>query len=425
MPQRDVTLVRQAQAGDPEAFAVLVERYGPLVRGLVLEVARQHDEADDLSQEVFTRAYQQLASLRKPGKFASWLGQIASRVAVDWLRHQRAEAHAVRASNDRLLRVHLPSQDVALEAREAVDLLWDALDRLTPEYRRVAVLFYLEGCVQADISRFLGISGATVRWRLARARRGLEEGLIELLSREAAQRPRSTRQLRDKILSGMPLVAFFRPPPPTSWMARWGLRGLAVLGCAGILGLAGLVYQDYQDLAKGEEPERAGELGGFRVRREEVELPELSVLADLSKLRDLEMIHCWTQDVSSLGQLTGLTRLVLQDDEISDISPLAGLTRLDDLQLSGNRISDISPLAGMSRLHTLYLEKNQIQDISVIAGFPEMKWLELSENRIEDISSLMELSRLTRVEIQDNPLNEYSRDVLVPALQESGVTVIF
>ena len=218
MPQRDVTLVRQAQAGDPEAFAVLVERYGPLVRGLVLEVARQHDEADDLSQEVFTRAYQQLASLRKPGKFASWLGQIASRVAVDWLRHQRAEAHAVRASNDRLLRVHLPSQDVALEAREAVDLLWDALDRLTPEYRRVAVLFYLEGCAQADISRFLGISGATVRWRLARARRGLEEGLIELLSREAAQRPRSTRQLRDKILSGMPLVAFSgRRHPPAGW----------------------------------------------------------------------------------------------------------------------------------------------------------------------------------------------------------------
>ena len=72
MAERDLILIRKTLEGDRNAFGDLVERYGRLVRGVIWETLRRPDEVEDLAQEVFFRAYEQLPKLRQPAKFASW-----------------------------------------------------------------------------------------------------------------------------------------------------------------------------------------------------------------------------------------------------------------------------------------------------------------------------------------------------------------
>lgn len=158
MPERDPQLVRRTLEGDRDAFGRLVERYGGLVHGVLLEIVRRPDEVEDLSQEVFCRAYEKLASLRQPEMFSPWLCRIATRMGVDWLRQRKVERQTVLVGPGRVVSVDLRPPDEMLEVRETAELLWDAMDRLPPEYRRLVVLYHLEGCPQQEIARFMGLS---------------------------------------------------------------------------------------------------------------------------------------------------------------------------------------------------------------------------------------------------------------------------
>lgn len=274
MPERDPQLVRRVLEGDRDAYGSLVEHYGGLVHGVLLEVVRRPDEVEDLSQEVFCRAYEELASLRQPEMFSSWLCRIATRMGVDWLRQRKVEKQVALLGPGRVVSVDLRLPDEMLEAREAEELLWDALDRLPPEYRRLVVLYHLEGCPQQEIARFLGLSLATVKWRLHVARRTLRKRLEERVFAGAVQIPRSQRRLREKVLAGLPLLFMVQSEPAEGWVKRWAWRGLVGLACAGLLGLTGSAIWQQGERETGSL--QAGE--GMRVRRQEMELPGMSVL---------------------------------------------------------------------------------------------------------------------------------------------------
>ena len=277
MADKDAALVRQTLAGDRNAFGDLVERYSGLVRGLVLEVIRQPDAVEDVVQDAFCKAYEELPRLQQPSKFSSWLARIAANKARDWLRRRKVRRDAEFGNQVAPLSYYNPTPEEVFDSGEMAGALWEALDRLAPEYRRLVALYHLEECSFREIARFLDMSVATVRWRLLRAQSLLKEDLVKRHYRAASHEKSSNRQLRDKIVATLPLIPLFRPPSrPT--LGVWGWRGLGALGGAGVLAILGLAVEEIWQHRPGGSGREGGDRGALRVRYEPRELPAVSLL---------------------------------------------------------------------------------------------------------------------------------------------------
>ena len=134
-------------------------------------------------------------------------------------------------------------------------------------------------------------------------------------------------------------------------------------------------------------------------------------LTGLEHARNLKVLILYTNeisDISALAGLTQLTELVLRSNNISDISPLAELRKLTWLHLVGNNISDISPLAGLTQLTVLDLGHNNISGISVLAKLTQLTVLDLEHNNISDISPLAGLTQLTVLDLGHNNISGIS-----------------
>jgi RNA polymerase sigma factor (sigma-70 family) len=167
----DAELVQHTLAGDQDAFATLVERYKDAVQNLAYRMLSNITEAEDVTQEVFVRAYTQLATYKPAHKFSTWLLSIASHLAIDQLRRRRFLA--------------LPLEDVpflewvadlgagpeqsALEG-EQQDEIQLYLRRPPSKYRAVIVLRYWYDLSYDEIALALNLTPALVKARLHRAR---------------------------------------------------------------------------------------------------------------------------------------------------------------------------------------------------------------------------------------------------------------
>ena len=183
MAESDSELVRRTLEGDSNAFGGLVERYVQLVHGVIFEAVRRSEEVDDLSQDVFCKAYLELTKLRDHSKFAPWLARMAGNASTDWLRsqHVRRRPQVEEVVREGILEAMLPvsgremTAEQELVQKEACKALMEALDRVKPEYRRVLILFHIEGCSYEQICRFLGLSFSTVKMRLYKGKKLLRE----------------------------------------------------------------------------------------------------------------------------------------------------------------------------------------------------------------------------------------------------------
>lgn len=203
MPSNDQQLVRQVLAGNADAFGDLVERYSGLVRGVLLALLRRPDEVDDLAQDVFCKAYEALGDLRRETHFGPWLGQIARHRALHYLRHKEVRKRLESPEDEAFLPSVQQDPEQEVETSERDVLIWQALDQLAPEARRLVVLYHIENCTYFEIARFLQIPVATVRWRLLKAERTLGKVLHPLLGSQSSA---SKRDLRRRVLSGIALL---------------------------------------------------------------------------------------------------------------------------------------------------------------------------------------------------------------------------
>lgn len=248
MEVKDHRLVRDALAGNSEAFADLVERYGRLVHGIILYKVRLPDEVEDLVQDVFCKAYQELPTLREPDKFAPWLARMATNRAQAWLRQRHIrQGHQEREDFARWGADGATPEGV-LETRETCGIVWETLDRLSPEYRQILLLYHFEGCAQQDIARFLGITLSTVKWRLLRARQSMKRKIEEVFYLEKRQARLNAGHLRERVSAALPLLALWQPVRPrwggVEHLRYWLMRRLVPLAYAGVLGVLGsLIYE--------------------------------------------------------------------------------------------------------------------------------------------------------------------------------------
>ena len=171
----DAALVRRATAGDLSAFEQLVERH----RAVVVRVAARMvggQDAEDVSQDAFLRAFHRLADFRGDAPFRSWLLRIAHNASLDNLARRRAEPvdpETLDASEESPQRP--PAE--RLEVRERIERLERKLHGLSPQHRAVLVLRDAEGLSYEEIADITATPLGSVKGRLHRARREFIEML--------------------------------------------------------------------------------------------------------------------------------------------------------------------------------------------------------------------------------------------------------
>ena len=161
----------RASAGDLGAFTLTVERYRAPLISYVYGILGSKDQAEELAQETFCRAWQHLPALRRPERLVSWLYQTAHNLAVSTLRRPRLAALPDELSDGRSA---VPADDHTAEVHRAVNEL--------PEAHRVVVaLRHFSGMSHEQIAAALAIPEGTVRSRLSRAYDKLRDRLQSLL----------------------------------------------------------------------------------------------------------------------------------------------------------------------------------------------------------------------------------------------------
>lgn len=179
-PPTDGELVAAVLAGDRERFQPLVERYQGAIFGYLYRLLNQNaDAAQDLTQEVFLKAYQALASYDAARPLAPWLYRIAHNEAANRLRAQRRHPEARLEPNgwDRLAADAEDSpeaQNAAAQEREAVRR---ALGEIKPKYRQALTLYYYEDRAYREIAEIMAVPAATVATLIRRGRRQLAKRL--------------------------------------------------------------------------------------------------------------------------------------------------------------------------------------------------------------------------------------------------------
>src|SRR3954463_11608377 len=183
----DQELVKRTQAGDAAAFDNLVVKYSPRLYGLIYNMTSNHEDTNDLLQDVFSKAYKAIRGFRGKSSFYTWIHSIAVNMTLNFLkkrsRRYNLSLDDVDASiqNDKefleLTQTSSPVREADLS--ELQRRLNEAMMKLSDEHRAVVTMFHIQGMPHAEISKILRVSEGTVRSRLFYANRQLQNYLEE------------------------------------------------------------------------------------------------------------------------------------------------------------------------------------------------------------------------------------------------------
>jgi RNA polymerase sigma-70 factor (ECF subfamily) len=173
--------IDDAVKGDHIAFSYLVDAHKTQVYNLAYRMLGNQAEAEDGAQEIFIRAYTKLATFDRERKFSTWLLSIASNYCIDLLRRRRVALVDLNEVPYGVPSAASGPERVALD-REQREAVMRAISRLPDAYRLVTVLRYYQDLSYEEIEEVTGLTEATIKTRLFRARRQLET----LLEQEGA-----------------------------------------------------------------------------------------------------------------------------------------------------------------------------------------------------------------------------------------------
>lgn len=172
MGPTDEELVAAFQQGEASAFDELVGRWDRKIHGAIYRVVGADEDARDLCQEAFLKAYRGLSTFKREARFSSWLYQIALNVCRDRLRRRRGHTAVsledAEDARDVRMRTSGPSPLDLVEARDLRHLVENAMATLSAEEREVVILKEYQGLTFPEIAEALGVPLSTVKTRLYR-----------------------------------------------------------------------------------------------------------------------------------------------------------------------------------------------------------------------------------------------------------------
>lgn len=185
----DLSLVRQAQAGDLHSYDELVHRYQERVYATVYHMTANHEDANDLAQETFIKGFQALKSFKGDSSFYTWVYRIAVNKTINFLKQRKNRTNLslndldLNAENDpdlvALTSDKTPRRDISLtELQERLNM---AMLKLSEVHRLVVTLHDVQGLSHEEIGKIMDCNIGTVRSRLFYARQQLQAHLSDYL----------------------------------------------------------------------------------------------------------------------------------------------------------------------------------------------------------------------------------------------------
>ncbi len=182
----DNEIISRVLKGEQNAYAELVNRYQAYVFTLVLRMIKSREDAEEVAQDVFIKAYRSLADFRGESKFSTWLYTIANTTSITFLRKKKLDVHSL--DNEKVFEV-ADSKDSAfranlVEQKSRVNMVNEAIAMLSPDDAEIITLFYKAEQNLEEISRILRLETNTAKVRLHRARTRLKEKMEKNFSEE-------------------------------------------------------------------------------------------------------------------------------------------------------------------------------------------------------------------------------------------------
>ncbi len=178
--EQELTIIRRVQHGDVDAFELLVAAYEKNVYNVALQMTGNREDAQDMAQEAFFKAYNSLPSFRGESKFSSWLYRIVSNVCLDYRRRQaRRPSSSLTVEDDEGENVQLDvadesqSPEALLERKLTREAVRRGLRELPDEQRQILLLREIQGMSYDEIADAMDLEVGTVKSRIFRARKKL------------------------------------------------------------------------------------------------------------------------------------------------------------------------------------------------------------------------------------------------------------
>ena len=182
----DNEIISRVLRGEQNAYAELVSRYQGYVFTLVLRMVKTREDAEEVAQDVFVKAYRSLADFRGESKFSTWLYTIANTSSITFLRKKKLDVHSL--DNEKVFEV-ADNKDSGFRANQVeqksrLNMVNQAIAMLSSDDAEIITLFYKAEQNLEEIARILGLEPNTAKVRLHRARGRLKEKMEKHFSEE-------------------------------------------------------------------------------------------------------------------------------------------------------------------------------------------------------------------------------------------------
>ena len=246
----DVQLIYRILSGDAAAFRVLVEKHQKGVHALVWRKIGDFHYAEEITQDTFLQAYKKLSTLKDPNQFTGWLYVIANRLCIDWLRKQKFTMQSLEDTPveeiDKAAYAHYISEQQQTETAEnRREIVKKLLAKLPESERTVVTLYYLGEMTTKEIGKFLGVSVDTIKTRLRRGRKRLQEQQVEPLVSETLGTIQFPAHITERIMQQIADLGPIQPPIGKP-LLPWIVFGTVVVVVMSMLGVSNQYLARFQ-----------------------------------------------------------------------------------------------------------------------------------------------------------------------------------
>ena len=231
--ENDVQLIRRILSGNDAAFNVLVRRHQKGIHALAWRKVGDFHIAEEITQDTFLSVYKNLAQLKNPNQFSGWIYVIANRFCLKWLQKnkpviQSLEDTPMEEIENSSYTHHVADQRQTELTEDRHELVKRLLAQLPESERTVVSLYYLGEMTAKEIGKFLGVSVNTIKSRLRRGRKRLQEQQVEPLVREILGSIPFPAQVTERIMQEVANIKPI-PPPVGKPLLPWAALGTATV----------------------------------------------------------------------------------------------------------------------------------------------------------------------------------------------------
>ena len=183
--KKDSYYIARIKDGDPSAYAALVDKYKKMAFNVALQLMENREDAEEVAQDAFLKAYQALDTYKGDAKFSTWVYRILYNTAISRLRKKKLNVSSIDEDNSTIINIKSTQSALQeLKAQERQKFLEKALNKLNVDERTLLTLFYLEENSVEEVCTITGLNQSNVKVKLHRARKKLYAELELLLHDE-------------------------------------------------------------------------------------------------------------------------------------------------------------------------------------------------------------------------------------------------